>query len=71
MKMSISGGWPSCAGPAAAAHWLRVAAEVASDQSGIDASEVVRTADDIEALPHESPTLVLKALDGEPRRERL
>jgi len=48
----------------AAAHWLRAAAEVASDQSGIDATEVVRTADDIEALPHESPTLVLKALDA-------
>jgi hypothetical protein len=49
----------------AAAHWLRAAAEVASDQSGIDATEVVRTAEDIEALSHESPTLVLKALDAE------
>jgi hypothetical protein len=48
----------------AAAHWLRAAAEVASDQSGIDATEVVRTADDIEALPYESPTFVLKALDA-------
>lgn len=46
----------------AAAHWLRVAANVAADQSGIDATEVVRAADDLEALPHESPTLVLRQL---------
>lgn len=43
---------------------MRAAAEVASDQSGIDATEIVRTADEFEALPHESPTLVLKALDA-------
>jgi hypothetical protein len=48
----------------AAAHWLRAAAEVASDQSGGEATEVIMEADDIEALPHESPTLVLKALDA-------
>ena len=46
----------------AAAHWLRAAADVASGQSGIDATEVVQTADDIEALPHETPTLVLTLL---------
>lgn len=48
----------------AAAHWLRAAAQVASEQSGVDTTEVVMEADNIEALPHESPTLVLKALDA-------
>lgn len=48
----------------AAAHWLRAAAQVAADQSGIDATEVVVEANNIEALPHESPTLALKAMDA-------
>ncbi|WP_282202962.1 hypothetical protein [Kitasatospora fiedleri] len=43
----------------AAAHWLAAAAEVAADASGGDPTQVVLEADDIEALPHETPTLVL------------
>ncbi|RAJ38389.1 hypothetical protein K353_04326 [Kitasatospora sp. SolWspMP-SS2h] len=43
----------------AAAHWLAAAAEVAADASGEDPTQVVLEADDIEALPHETPTLVL------------
>ncbi|MFJ8361779.1 hypothetical protein [Streptomyces sp. NPDC093984] len=49
----------------AAAHWLAAAAEVAAEASGQDPTEVVVEADDIEALPHETPTLVLELLgDG-------
>ncbi|WP_329586928.1 hypothetical protein OG500_36980 [Kitasatospora sp. NBC_01250] len=48
----------------AAAHWLRAAAEAVSEASGYEASEVVREADTIEALPHETPTLVLELLDA-------
>ncbi|WP_407987562.1 hypothetical protein [Kitasatospora sp. CMC57] len=47
----------------AAAHWLAAAAEVAADASGQDPTMVVRAADDIEALPHETPTLVLGLID--------
>lgn len=47
----------------AAAHWLAAAAEVAADVSGHEPTEIVMVADDIEALPHESPTLVLEAMD--------
>jgi len=44
----------------AAAHWLYSAAEVVSEISGIDATSVVVEADNIEALPHETPTAVLE-----------
>ncbi|MFC9679434.1 hypothetical protein [Streptomyces sp. NPDC056948] len=43
----------------AAAHWLAAAAEVAAEASGQDPTQVVLEADNIEALPHETPTLVL------------
>ncbi|MBR7828699.1 hypothetical protein KDK95_20490 [Actinospica sp. MGRD01-02] len=46
----------------AAAHWLRAASEVAGEQAGIDPSRVVLEADAIEALPVETPTLVLERL---------
>ncbi|MEU7875166.1 hypothetical protein [Dactylosporangium sp. NPDC049140] len=44
----------------AAAHWLTAAAQVVEDLSGIPAAKVVERADDIEALPHTTPTLVLE-----------
>ncbi|MFJ2007757.1 hypothetical protein [Streptomyces chartreusis] len=43
----------------AAAHWLAAAAEVTGEASGLDPNQVVLEADNIEELPHESPTLVL------------
>ena len=43
----------------AAAHWLAAAAEVTGEASGLDPTRVVLEADNIEELPHESPTLVL------------
>ncbi|MEV7359314.1 hypothetical protein [Kitasatospora sp. NPDC091276] len=43
----------------AAAHWLAAAAEVTAEASGHDAVHVVQEADNIEALAHETPTLVL------------
>jgi hypothetical protein len=46
----------------AAAHWLEAAAEVAAEESGLEPEQVVLEADNIEALPHETPTLVLEAL---------
>ncbi|MCC9311544.1 hypothetical protein LN042_31525 [Kitasatospora sp. RB6PN24] len=48
----------------AAAHWLAAAAEVAADASGQSPTAVLLEADDIEALPHETPTLVLELLDS-------
>ena len=46
----------------AAAHWLKAAAEVAADESSLAPEQVVMEADNIEALPHETPTLVLQSL---------
>ncbi|MCX4688601.1 hypothetical protein OG401_30620 [Kitasatospora purpeofusca] len=49
----------------AAAHWLAAAAEVTAEASGYEATQVVLEADNIESLPHETPTLVLGLLgDG-------
>ncbi|MER5640290.1 hypothetical protein ABT095_25510 [Kitasatospora sp. NPDC002227] len=47
----------------AAAHWLAAAAEVAAEASGEHPTHVVLEADNIEALPHETPTLVLGLLE--------
>ncbi|WP_198042151.1 hypothetical protein [Kitasatospora azatica] len=47
----------------AAAHWLYAAAEAVSEVSGYAPTEVVAQADNIEALPHHTPTLVLELLD--------
>lgn len=46
----------------AAAHWLKAAAGVAAEESGLEPEQVVVEADNIEALPHETPTLVLESL---------
>jgi hypothetical protein len=49
----------------AAAHWLKAAADVAAGQSGLEPEGIVHEADNMEALPCETPTLVLAALaDG-------
>lgn len=54
----------------AAAHWLQAAADVAAELADRDPTEVVIEADDIEALPVHTPTLVLERLDaGETPRE--
>lgn len=47
----------------AAAHWLQAAAQVVAQVSGVAATEVVVEADNIEALPHETPTEVLELMD--------
>ncbi|MGK4583987.1 hypothetical protein [Kitasatospora sp. HPMI-4] len=47
----------------AAAHWLHAAAEIAAERSGHPTAAVIRFADDLEALPHESPTHVLQLLE--------
>lgn len=46
----------------AAAHWLRAAAAVAGEVTGLDPVDVVAEADDIEALQVETPTVVLERL---------
>ena len=46
----------------AAAHWLRAAAQVTGELSGIAATRVVLEADAIEALPVQTPTLVLERM---------
>jgi hypothetical protein len=43
----------------AAAHWLKAAADVVADRSGIPAELVVASAGDIEPLPYRTPTAVL------------
>lgn len=48
----------------AAAHWLAAAAEVTAEASGHSLSTVLLEADNIEALPHETPTHVLELLEG-------
>jgi hypothetical protein len=54
----------------AAAHWLAAAAEVTGETSGVEFAHVVMEADHIEALPHESPTLVLHGIaEGETPRD--
>ncbi|WP_433832909.1 hypothetical protein ACQP2E_17380 [Actinoplanes sp. CA-015351] len=47
----------------AAAHWLKAAADVTAELSGIPAELVVASADDIEALPYRTPTLVLELFE--------
>ncbi|WP_030171761.1 hypothetical protein [Spirillospora albida] len=49
----------------AAAHWLQAAADVAACAAGLDPADVVREADNIEALPHETPTAVLDLMAEE------
>lgn len=54
----------------AAVHWLQAAADVVAELSDRDPTEVVIEADDIEALPVLTPTLVLERIDaGETPRE--
>jgi hypothetical protein len=47
----------------AAAHWLKAAADVTAELSGIPAEQVVAAADDIEALPYRTPTAVLELFE--------
>jgi hypothetical protein len=47
----------------AAAHWLQAAADVVSEKSGIAVTNVVMEADNIEALPHATPTAVLELME--------
>lgn len=54
----------------AAAHWLAAAARVSAAATGVPFTEVVTEADTIEPLLHESPTLVLVAIEsGETPRD--
>lgn len=54
----------------AAAHWLQAAADVTADTAECDPTDVVREADNIEALAVETPTHVLERLEaGETPRE--
>ncbi len=47
----------------AAAHWLQAAAEVVARRSGIAVTNVVIESDNIEALPHATPTAVLELMN--------
>ncbi|WP_131770857.1 hypothetical protein, partial [Candidatus Protofrankia californiensis] len=46
----------------AAAHWLHAAATVTAHHTGLGPTQVLIEADNIEALPHESPTVVLERI---------
>ncbi|KUL41570.1 hypothetical protein ADL15_04815 [Actinoplanes awajinensis subsp. mycoplanecinus] len=54
----------------AAAHWLKAAADVTADLTGIPAEQVVVAADDLESLPYRTPTVVLElfAAGGSPHQ---
>jgi hypothetical protein len=52
-------GFDPTAASVAAAHWLKAAADVVAEVSGIPATRVLFAADDIEALPVETPNEVL------------
>jgi hypothetical protein len=47
----------------AAAHWLKAAADVVAEVSGMPATQVLSAADDIEALAVETPSEVLELFD--------
>jgi hypothetical protein len=47
----------------AVAHWLKAAADVVAEVSGMPATQVLLAADDIRALPVEAPSQVLKLFD--------
>ncbi|MFC4529164.1 hypothetical protein [Sphaerisporangium dianthi] len=54
----------------AAAHWLDAAAAVTAEFAELPATQVVAEADNIEALAHETPTLVLELMaDGASPRQ--
>ncbi|MDL4819320.1 hypothetical protein [Actinomadura opuntiae] len=46
----------------AAAHWLQAAADVTSETTGYATTQIIEEADSIEAVAHETPTLVLEQL---------
>jgi hypothetical protein len=48
----------------AAAHWLQAAADVVATRSGIQATQVVAESDNIEALPHATPTAMLELMES-------
>ncbi|MFJ5123091.1 hypothetical protein [Kitasatospora sp. NPDC088548] len=48
----------------AAAHWLAAAAEVTAEATGHSPTTLLLEADNSEALPHETPTLVLELLEA-------
>ncbi|WP_194925835.1 hypothetical protein [Catenulispora pinisilvae] len=48
----------------AAAHWLHAASTVTAEASGYDVTQIVEIADDIEAVPIASPTLVLEMMEA-------
>ena len=48
----------------AAAHWLHAAATVTAEASGYDITQIVEIAEDIEAVPTASPTLVLQMMQA-------
>ena len=48
----------------AAAHWLHAAADVVAALSGIPVTQVVAESDNIEALPHATPTAVLELMES-------
>jgi hypothetical protein len=47
----------------AAAHWLQAAVDVVMRRTGDDTANVLVEADDIEALPHATPTAVLELME--------
>lgn len=47
----------------AAAHWLQAAADVTAELTGLEPTQIIVEADNIEALAHATPTAVLERLE--------
>ncbi|MFD0854855.1 hypothetical protein ACFQ07_21625, partial [Actinomadura adrarensis] len=48
----------------AAAHWLQAAADITAETTGLEPTQIVEEADNIEALAHATPTIVLEQLNS-------
>jgi hypothetical protein len=48
----------------AGAHWLQAAADVTAEATGLEPTQIVVEADNIEALAHATPTIVLEQLNS-------
>jgi hypothetical protein len=47
----------------AAAHWLHAAATVVAERASLNVTDILVEADNIEALPHQTPTVILEMIE--------
>lgn len=61
-SVDLFSGFDPTSAAVAAAHWLRAAAEVAAQGTQYPFTRIVEESDNIAALPHETPTMVLQLM---------